>query len=337
MEQTERLEQIGQNGMAGHEVEAHAGPDAMERIDAFAHVLPKNYYSRLIEFEPYVPRRYPYFNQQTLVDMDIRRAHWDGSTRQVISIVNALPEDYCDPDVSGELCWMGNEELMRYRRDNPDMFEAAVLNIPMNNPEMARTIMCEQVLPNKDCVGVQLFTRALGKSIADRQFVPIFEALNDYRISCWLHPVFDDRKPDNNIVFSWEYELTQAMYQMVQARLFDEFSLLKILCHHAGAMVPFFKGRIDNIMPGKFAEQMRNFYVDTAILGNGAALKLAIDFYGEDHLLFGTDAPFGAKPAGATDKIRLAIDEMGLSDELRAKIYHENYRNFIANGDAQTE
>lgn len=303
--------------------------EQVQHIDAFAHVLPKDYFNKIIDLEPHIAKRYPYFNLQCLCDMDIRRSYWDGRTKQVISIVNALPEDYCGPEQSGELCWEGNEELLRYRRENPDMFEAAVLNLPMNNLDAALRIIREQVLTNEDCVGVQLFTRALGKSIADEEFMPLFEALNDYRISCWLHPVFDTRKPDNNIIFSWEYELTQAMLQLVEAKLFRQYEFLKILCHHAGAMVPAFQGRVDNIMPGKLAQDMRRFYVDTALLGNGPAISLAINYYGADHVLFGTDAPFGIQPAGATEKIEFAIESMGFPEETLFKIYYQNYQTFI--------
>jgi len=302
---------------------------SMERIDVFAHVLPKVFYQKLLDIEPYIPRRYPYFASAVLTDMEVRRSYWDHETKQVISCVNALPEDFADPERAAELCWEGNEQLMALKRNNADMFEAAVLMVPMNNMEEAIRIIREQVLPNDDAVGIQVFTRALGKSIADPDFLPLFEALNDYRVSCWLHPVFDSRKPDNNIVFSWEYELTQAMYQMVEARLFREFSFLKVLCHHAGGMVPFFQGRVANILPGKLAADLRRFYVDTAILGNTKGLELALDYYGTDHVLFGTDAPFGVPPAGATEQVVQAVDAMDVPKDVREAVYHENYQAFI--------
>ena len=303
--------------------------ETAERIDVFAHVLPSDFYTRMCEIEPPLPRRHLYFNQGTLYDMNRRRDRWDGVTKQVISIVNALPEDYTGPEQSAELCWQANEELMGIRRANEDMFEACVLSVPMNNMEAAIRIVREQVIPNEDCVGVQVFTRALNKSIADKQFWPLFEELNNQHVGAWLHPVFDTRKPDNNIVFSWEYELTQAMYQMVESKLFREMEDLKILCHHAGGMVPYFSGRVERIMPRKFAEDLRRFYVDTAILGNPKALELALDFYGADHIMFGTDAPLGMQPAGATKEVIAAIEMMRTNKERRLAIYSENYRAFL--------
>ena len=301
----------------------------MPAIDVFAHVLPPRFYEKMLAIEPEIPKRYAFFNNPTLGNMKNRRAHWDGSTRQVISFVNALPEDYVGPSEAAELCWSGNEELIAMRRANPDMFEAAALMVPMNNIDEAVRIVQEQVLGNEDVVGVQIFTRALGLSIADEQFRPLFAALAEADVLALLHPVFDLRKPDNNIVFSWEYELTQAMLQMVQANLLQEFPTLKVICHHAGAMVPFFAGRVDRILPAAQAADMRKFYADTAILGNPKALDLAVDYYGIDHVLFGTDAPLGILPAGATKEILAAISEMNISEADKDAIRYGNYQRLI--------
>lgn len=301
----------------------------MAPIDVFAHVLPPEFYAKMLEIEPQIPKRYAFFNNPTLSNMENRRAHWDGKTRQVISFVNALPEDYVGPDEAAKLCWEGNEELIAMRRADADMFEAAVLMVPMNNMDEAVRIVREQVLPNEDVVGVQIFTRALGLSIADEQFRPLFSALAEKDIPAWLHPVFDPRKPDNNIVFSWEYELTQAMLQIVQAGLLRDFPELKVICHHAGAMVPFFAGRVDRILPAEQAANMRKFYVDTAILGNTKALELAVDYYGAGHVLFGTDAPLGIPPAGATREILAAIDGMEVSEADKDAILFANYQQLI--------
>ncbi|MBR3225806.1 MAG: amidohydrolase family protein [Atopobiaceae bacterium] len=301
----------------------------MTSIDVFAHVLPPTFYAKMLEIEPKIPERYAFFNNPTLSNMEMRRTHWDGRTRQVISFVNALPEDYVGPDESAKLCWEGNEELIVMRRADADMFEAAVLMVPLNNVDEAVRIVREQVLPNDDVVGVQIFTRELGLSIADERFRPLFCTLAQEGVPALLHPVFDPRKPDNNIVFSWEYELTQAMLQMVQAGLFQEFPNLKVICHHAGAMVPFFAGRVDRILSSEQAADMRKFYVDTAILGNTKALELAVDYYGIDHVVFGTDAPLGIPPAGATREILAAIDAMSISEAEKEAILFANYRQLV--------
>lgn len=301
----------------------------MTRIDVFAHVLPPRFYETMKAVEPAIPTRYAFFNNPVLTDMELRRSHWDGVTKQVISHVNALPEDYVGPKEAADLCRQGNDELLEMLDANRDMFEAAVLMVPMNNIAEVVRIVHEQVATNPDVVGVQIFTRALGKSIAEEEFFPLFAALEEVGAPAWLHPVFDLRKPDNNLVFSWEYELSQAMLQMVQAGLFQKHPNLKVIVHHAGGMAPFFAGRIDRIMKPDQAADMRKFYVDTAILGNPRALDLAADYYGIDHIVLGTDAPLGILPAGATKEICAAIDEMHVSEADRLAIYSGNYLRLI--------
>lgn len=301
----------------------------MARIDVFAHVLPERFYAKMLAIEPTIPQTYAFFNNPVLTDMARRRELWDGQTKQVISFVNALPEDYVGPAEAAALCREANEELLELFRANRDMFEAAVGMVPMNNIDEAVAIVREQVVAEPDMVGIQIFTRALGKSIADESFRPLFAALAEAGVPAWLHPVFDLRKPDNNIVFSWEYELTQAMMQMVQAGLFQEFPQLKVIVHHAGAMAPFFAGRIDRILPADQAADFRKFYADTAILGNPRALDLTVDYFGADHVVFGTDAPLGILPAGATKEILQAIDEMHITDAERQGILEDNYRRLV--------
>ena len=69
--------------------------------------------------------------------------------------------------------------------------------------------------------------------------------------------------------------------------------------------------------------------MDTAILGNPRALDLAADYYVADHVVFGTDAPLGILPAGATKEILAAIGEMHITDEERQAILEDNYRSLI--------
>jgi predicted TIM-barrel fold metal-dependent hydrolase len=119
------------------------------------------------------------------------------------------------------------------------------------------------------------------------------------------------------------------MLQLVQSDIFKTYPNLKILVHHAGAMVPFFKGRIDHILDAEHANMFKNFYVDTAILGNAQALQLTIDYYGIDHVLLGTDAPFAVLPAGANKEISQAIADLHLSEKDQQQIFQTNYQNFI--------
>ena len=301
----------------------------MDKIDAFAHILPPKFYGEILDIDPDLPDKMPFIKNQVILDVNERRKHMTKGVKQIISLANISPEDYVDPYYAARMCRDVNDELAKTVEDNPDLFYGAVAAVPMNNVSEAVKIINEQVAKNEHLLGIQLFTRMLGRSIADEQYHPVLNAINNHRLIIWLHPVFDNRKPDNNLVFSWEYELSQAMQDIVLGGVYDKFPNLKILVHHAGAMAPFSAGRIKYILGEEKLKQFKKFYVDTAILGNPGALQLTIDFFGLKHVVFGTDAPLGIPPAGATDVILNATDQLDISDEDKQAILSQNIDDFI--------
>ena len=301
----------------------------MEKIDVFAHVLLPNFYQKMLSIDPELPKKIPFINNEVLQNMEERKKYMVDGVKQIISYVNVNPEDYVDSNKSYELCKEANEELLDTLKTHTDIFYGGVAMIPMNNIDGAIDIMEQQVKPNKKLYGIQLFTRALGKSIADEEYEKIFETASKLGLIIWLHPVFDNRKPDNNIVFSWEYELSQAMMQIVEKGIFQKYPNLKIIVHHAGAMIPFFAGRIKYILGEEKEADFKKFYVDTALLGNTKALELAREYFGNDHIVFGTDAPLGIMPAGATKEIDDVINNMNITDADKEEIYSKNIERLL--------
>lgn len=299
------------------------------KIDAFAHILTPKFYKKMLEIEPTIPDRFPFIKIKTLVDLDERLTKWpEQGMRQVVSFANINPENFAAGQTAVEIATKANQELAEVVAAHPDKFVAGVGMLAMNNIAGSQRIL-ENIKQDRHLVGAQIFTRHLSKSSADPEFSPILAKAAELGIPLWLHPVFDKHKPDNNLVFSWEYELSQAMLKLVQSDIFVQYPNLKILVHHAGAMVPFFSGRIEHILDSEHAQMFKKFYVDTAILGNSPALQLAIDYYGIDHVLFGTDAPFAVMPSGANDLVSQAIDYLKLSPEESTMIYYQNYRKLV--------
>jgi predicted TIM-barrel fold metal-dependent hydrolase len=72
-------------------------------------------------------------------------------------------------------------------------------------------------------------------------------------------------------------------------------------------------------------EFFRMFYGDTSVNGSASAIRCGLDFYGVDHVLFGTDCPFD--PEGGPLFIRETIktlERMPLKSADRRKIYFGN-------------
>jgi aminocarboxymuconate-semialdehyde decarboxylase len=112
-----------------------------------------------------------------------------------------------------------------------------------------------------------------------------------------------------------------------------------VITHHAGAMVPHFAGRLASpiedpdradIMASLEHDPMhyfRQFYADTAMFGASHAVRCAVDFFGADHVLFGTDMPLGG-PTVVADTIA-DITSLGLPGAQADAIFGGNARRLL--------
>jgi hypothetical protein len=69
-------------------------------------------------------------------------------------------------------------------------------------------------------------------------------------------------------------------------------------------------------------DYFRGFYADTAMFGAAHAARYAVDFFGADHVLFGTDMPLGG-PTVVEDTIA-DIEALDLPDADAAAIFGGN-------------
>lgn len=302
----------------------------MIKIDIFSHILTKRFYNAFMDKNPDIGKDAFYISRPTLSDLDTR-ARWMRrypDVLQVISMVNLLPEDYFTPSTAVELCRLGNEELAEVVAQRPDLFYGAVGMLPMSDTTAA-VEMIDYCVGELGLLGVQLFTRILGKTLASPEYRPIFARMAALDKPIWLHPVYDRTRDDNNLNFSWEYELSQCMLALVESDLFLEFPDIKIIVHHAGAMVPFYSDRIKFGTPFPYSEHYKRFYVDTSIYGNLDGLMNVYKYYGADHVFFGTDSPLGPPPGGVVEDTILAIEKMSIPEEDRLKIFRNNAINLF--------
>jgi aminocarboxymuconate-semialdehyde decarboxylase len=150
-------------------------------------------------------------------------------------------------------------------------------------------------------------------------------------------------------VFGWPYETAIFMSRLVFSGHLDRYPRLKILTHHGGGMVPHFAGRIgpgldqlgartpeeDLVSVGRRLkkrpfEYYRMFFGDTALFGAENAVRCAIDFFGVDHMLFGTDMPFDPEKGPQFIRETIAnLDALGLSADQRSDIDERNARRLL--------
>jgi hypothetical protein len=69
------------------------------------------------------------------------------------------------------------------------------------------------------------------------------------------------------------------------------------------------------------------FYNNAAVFSNTSSQMCGYDFYGADHILFGTDAPLGPK-FGMTGETAESIERMDITDAEKQKIFSAMPRNY---------
>jgi aminocarboxymuconate-semialdehyde decarboxylase len=103
--------------------------------------------------------------------------------------------------------------------------------------------------------------------------------------------------------------------RLVYDGLFDRHPELKLVVSHAGSLLPVLLGRIEYegarlgaggglALPP--AEAIRLLYTDT-ICAWPPALRLALDVFGPERVLFGSDAPFWAPAKSVETLTALAL------------------------------
>jgi len=83
-------------------------------------------------------------------------------------------------------------------------------------------------------------------------------------------------------------------------------------------------------LPRPPLEYFKRFYADTALFGAQHAVRCVLDFFGPDHVLFGTDMPLG--PQAAVEETIADIEGCGLSVPERTSVYSDNIATLLAIG-----
>lgn len=299
-----------------------------KKIDIFTHILPPRYAEKYARINPEVKKRVEYFTVP-VVDLTVRERLMTNypDVLQVVTMAN-IPLEKFAPEHSAELAYEGNEELAELVIQRPDLFFGAVAILPMNDVD-ASLKEIDHAIGTLHLSGIQVQTRIGTEWLASEKYRPILAKMAEYNRPIWIHPDNNDSIDFDIGIFSWPFETSHCMLRLVESGIFNEFPNIKFIAHHAGAMVPFFKDRMKNLLPnsrGSFPgihEHFKKFYVDTAIYGNTDALMCAYNYYGADHMFFGTDAPLGPRLGLVEDTVQ-SIERMTIPQEEKDRIYRFN-------------
>ncbi|MBF8270712.1 MAG: amidohydrolase [Gammaproteobacteria bacterium] len=328
----------------------------MLKIDLFNHIWPLPFYERLKRaLGPMVDitRRSEAVPMMTDLDERFRVMDRFGDYQQVLSLASPPLELIKDPKVSAELARIGNDGMQELCVKYPERFPGFIASLPMNDPDAAAAEI-RRAVEDLGALGVQIYTNVAGKPLDAPEFRPLFEMMVAFDKPIWLHPARGANFPDYLTetrslyeiwwTFGWPYETSVALARLVFSKIMQDLPELKVISHHAGGMVSFFEGRVgpgwDQLgartssedysvllreLKRRPVDYFQKFYADTATFGSCAALVCALEFFGTDHIVFASDAPFDPEkgPMYIRETIKV-IDSLDISDADRRKIYHGN-------------
>jgi uncharacterized protein len=327
------------------------------KIDAFAHILPPVYARRLesitsgADISERILGYRPWIHEDpALTGLDARWRSMDpfGDYRQVLTLAVPPLEELGGPAASRDLARAANDELAQLVGAYPDRFAGFAAALPMNDAEAAAGEL-ERAMSQLGALGAQLHTNAGGVPLDEPRFDAIFGVAASRGGMLWIHPtrspIWSDYPSESGSRYGiwwslgWPYETSVCMARLVYSGCFDRHPGLRVITHHAGAMVPHFAGRLASpledpdraaIMAGLTADPLdyfRRFYADTAMFGASHAVRCAVEFFGTDHVLFGTDMPLGG-PTVVADTIA-DIEALGLPDAEAGAIFAGNARRLL--------
>ncbi|TAK83663.1 MAG: amidohydrolase [Betaproteobacteria bacterium] len=333
---------------------------AQTKLDIFPHIFPREYFERMKKIAEGNPglaaalKRWMHI--PVLWDLERRikmMQRWPGY-RQVLTLSMPAVEFLGSPEETPGLARLANDGMAEIVREHPALFPYFVASLPMNNVAASLEEM-DRAIGELGAKGVQIFTNVNGRPLDEPEFFPIFERMSKkHDLPIWVHPSRTARWPDYPTehkskyeiwwLFGWPYETSAFMARLVFSQMFEKLPELKIITHHLGAMTPFLANRVGygmdqfgsrtadedyeglrKRMKKRPVDYFKMFYNDTSINGWASGIRCGLDFFGVDHVLFGTDCPFD--PEGGPLFIRetmKALDNMPLKPDDRRKIYFGN-------------
>jgi aminocarboxymuconate-semialdehyde decarboxylase len=237
-------------------------------------------------------------------------------------------------DEGRELALMWNEEMAGAQRKFPGRVWASAA-VPLTDARTAIEVLDHAV----GCLG--LMGANLPGSIgsdpridADR-LDPFYARVEELGVPLFLHPtdvVFQDMLDGYggalHLSLGRVIEVSVAASRLILSGLMDRHPGLKVILSHTGGALPYQAGRMDKNskaanLPLPASAYMKRMYTDT-VSPHAIGMKFAIEYYGIDHVMYGTDYPCW-DPATAL----ALLGEIDLSLADRQKLFHDNARRIL--------
>jgi aminocarboxymuconate-semialdehyde decarboxylase len=271
-------------------------------------------------------------------DLDRQLEHMDGLGHEVGVVCSIGPFSAAFSDMPAdegrELALMWNEEMASAQRKFPGRVWASAA-VPLTDTRTAIEVLDHAV----GCLGLMgaNLPGSVGSDprIDAERLDPFYQRVEQLGVPLFLHPtdvVFQDMLDGYggalHLSLGRVIEVSVAASRLILSGLMDRHPGLKVILSHTGGALPYQAGRMDKNskaanLPLPASAYMKRMYTDT-VSPHAMGMKFAIEYYGIDHVMYGTDYPCW-DPATAL----ALLGEIDLSQADRQKLFHDNARRIL--------
>jgi aminocarboxymuconate-semialdehyde decarboxylase len=270
--------------------------------------------------------------------LDKQLEHMDGLGHQVDVVCSIGPLSVFFSDLPGEegrdVATQWNEEMAGAQRKYPGRLWASAA-VPLVDTKIAIEVL-DDAVNRLGLMGVNM-PGSVGSDprIDAERLEPFYARVEELGLPMFLHPtdaVFVDMLDGYNgalhLSLGRVMEVSVAAMRLVLSGVMERHPKLKIVMSHTGGALPYQSGRMDKNsgtakLPRPASTYLKRMYTDT-VSPHAAGMKFAIDYYGIDHVMYGTDYPCW-DPATA---LKL-LGELELSKADQEKIFYSNARRIL--------
>lgn len=266
-------------------------------------------------------------------DLDEQLAYMDSLGHDVSVVCSIGPLSIYFSELPAEegrdaaIAW--NEEMAWAQRRYPGRVWASAA-IPLVDTKIAMDVL-EDAVNRLGLMGVNL-PGSVGKEgmIDDVRLEPFYARVAELGLPMFLHPtdaVFADVMQGYNdalhLSLGRVVEVSAAASRLILSGMMERHSGLKVVMSHTGGALPYQSGRMDKNsktagLTKPVSHYLHQMFTDT-VSPHSAGQKFAIEYFGVDNVMYGTDYPCWNPEVCLT-----LLDEIEMSADVKQKIFHDN-------------
>lgn len=240
------------------------------------------------------------------------------------------------------VCEIYNAEIAKIVKEFPDRFIGAGI-IPVDSTQS----ISSELKRIKD-LGLKALSLASSynrKFLDDPMFLPVYEFCQKENLPVFIHsqiinPIGFERVDDPLLtpVVEYVFDVTMCLGRMMMSGIISRYQNIRFIFGHFAGVVPFIKDRFDSTyqmlrqraivkdLGALPSEILKQVYVDTSGVQSASMLKMALEVFGAERILWGSDFPAKRDLASSIK----AIEDLEITKKNKEAILRRNLEEIFS-------